>query len=87
MNKTDQSKLSRFVKNTFMPTLDQVLDEVMKLDYESTEMLIEIIHKRQIEKRREEIARNIRKNRSDFSKGKLKPMTAEELIKKLDSGK
>ena len=81
------SKLSRFVKNTFMPTFDQVLDEVMKLDFESREMLIEIIRNRQIENRRDEIARNIRKNRSDFVKGKLKPMTADELIKKLDSRK
>ncbi|MCY7408757.1 MAG: hypothetical protein LH473_00660 [Chitinophagales bacterium] len=70
-----------------MPTLNTVLDEVMKLDYESTETLLEIIRKRQIEKRRDEIARNARTAKKNFAKGKLKAMTADELIKELSQKK
>ena len=41
-----------------MITLDQALDVVMQLEYEQKEMLLEILRKRQIEDRREEIAQN-----------------------------
>jgi hypothetical protein len=66
-----------------MPTLDKILDEVMLLDHDSREMLIEIIRKRQVEDRRDEISRNGRKARKELIQGKLKPISAAEAIKKL----
>jgi hypothetical protein len=70
-----------------MKTFDSVLDEITKLDYESTEILLEIIRKRQIEKRRNEISKNIRQSRQQFKKGQLKPLSVPEAIKTLRSGK
>ena len=43
-----------------MITLDQALDVVMQLEYEQKELLLDILRKRQIEERREEIAQNAR---------------------------
>ena len=49
-----------------MKTFDEVLDEVMELDYDSREMLVDIIRKRQIEERRDEILRNVKSTRKEF---------------------
>ncbi|MEP7128689.1 MAG: hypothetical protein ABI729_07470 [Chitinophagales bacterium] len=66
-----------------MATFDKVLDEVMQLDHDSREMLLEIIRKRQIEDRRDEIAGNSRKARNGLMQRKLKPKSAAAIIKEL----
>lgn len=43
-----------------MNTIDLALDEIMPLDYSSREMFSDILKKRQIEDRREEIAKQAR---------------------------
>jgi hypothetical protein len=43
-----------------MTTLDQALDAAMQLSYPQKQMLIEILWKRQIDERREEMAANAR---------------------------
>lgn len=60
-----------FVKNNNVFTIDKVLDEIMQLDFSSREMLIDIVRKRQVEERRKEIARNARKAKAEFKRGKL----------------
>jgi len=66
-----------------MVTLDSVLDDAMKLDNETREMLVEILRKRQIEAQRAEILREGKKALKEYRAGKLKPQTAEEIIAKL----
>lgn len=66
-----------------MITLDQALDVVMQLEYEQKEMLLDILRKRQIEERREEIAQNAQEAIRAFQAGELKTETVEDLINRL----
>ncbi len=66
-----------------MVTLEQALDIVMQLPLQQREMLIDIIHKRHIESRREEIARDAREAISAFHAGKLKAQPVGEIISEL----
>lgn len=58
-----------------MSTLDMVLDKANELSFQEREMLLEILRKRQIEERRDEIAKNAAKAKDDFHSGKLTPYT------------
>jgi ATP phosphoribosyltransferase regulatory subunit HisZ len=66
-----------------MVTLDQALDAAMQLPPDQQEMLIQILHNRRIESRREEIAQNAKTSIAEFHSGQLKPLTAEEAIAEL----
>ncbi|MBI2270601.1 MAG: hypothetical protein HYU69_09650 [Bacteroidetes bacterium] len=66
-------------------TVDKVLDLIMRLDYFSREMVLDILKSRQIEERRNEISKNARSAKADFVKGKIKPMTSGEVIGRLSS--
>lgn len=66
-----------------MTTLDQALDTAMQLSYEQKQTLIEILWRRQIEARREEIAANAREALRAFHAGELKTETADELLARL----
>lgn len=61
-------------------TLDQALTDIMQLDDSSREMLLDILLKRQVEIRRDEIARNAKKSIKDYRSGKYIPLSAEEAI-------
>jgi transcriptional regulator with AAA-type ATPase domain len=63
-----------------MSNLDRVLDEAMNLPIEQQEMLIQILQRRAIEQRRDEIARDAQLSLAEFREGKLKIQTAEEAI-------
>jgi len=52
----------------------------MQLDESSREMLLEILLKRQVERRRDEIARNAKKSIKDYRSGKYTPISTEEAI-------
>jgi hypothetical protein len=56
-------------------TLDDVIDAVMRLPQEQQEMLLEIVRRRQIELRREEIAGDAERSRRAFMNGELRPQT------------
>ena len=66
-----------------MTTLEQALDTVSQLSMEQQEMLIQIVHNRLIENRRQEIAENAKQAISSFHKGELKPQTVNEVIAEL----
>lgn len=69
-----------------MTTLDAVLDKANELSFQEREMLVEILLKRQIEERREEIARNARQAKKDFETGKLNVYdNVETMIRDLHS--
>ena len=63
--------------------LDRVLDEAMNLPPEQREMLIQILQRRAIEQRRDEIAQDARLSLAEFKEGKLKIQTATEAISEL----
>lgn len=61
-------------------TLDQVIDTALQLPPEQQEMLVDILRRRQIEKRRAEIAADAQKSLSDFRNGKYKSQSAASVI-------
>lgn len=68
-----------------MTTLDQSLDTIMQLDFSSREMLLEILQKRQIDDRRQEIAINGKRAKADFKSGKISPASADDIIYTLNT--
>jgi len=70
-------------EKTTMTTLDHALDTAMQLPYKQRETPINILLKRQVEHRREEIAENAREAVRAFHAGELKSETAEALIRRL----
>jgi hypothetical protein len=66
-----------------MITLDQALDAAMQLSLTEREMLVDILYRRQIEMRREEIASDAKKAIKAFHAGKLKPASASDLLEHL----
>jgi transcriptional regulator with AAA-type ATPase domain len=66
-----------------MTSLDKVLDEAMDLPLEQQEMLIQILQRRIVERRRDEIATDAVTSLAEFRAGKLKVQTANEAIAEL----
>ncbi|MEN9565569.1 MAG: hypothetical protein RLZZ69_765 [Cyanobacteriota bacterium] len=66
-----------------MTNLDRVLDEAMNLPLEQQEMLLQILQRRLMEQRRNEIAQDAKLSLAEFKAGKLKIQTATEAISEL----
>jgi hypothetical protein len=64
-------------------SLDQAIDVAMRLPREQREMLVNIIRRREIEARREEIAKDARASIAAFRAGKLKPQSVDKIIREL----
>jgi hypothetical protein len=67
-------------------TFGEVLEAVESLSLEDKESLIEILQRRLIEARREELAREIESARNEFQAGQCKPTTPDTLIKDILGG-
>ena len=72
------------VKNMTI-NLNKALEIIMKLDFFSREMLLEILQKRQIEERRKEIAGNAKSSKKAYIKGSLHSASAKDMISKLNT--
>lgn len=68
-----------------MITFDQSLDAIMQMDFLSREMLLEILQKRQMEERRNEIADNGKRAKADLKSGKITPAKADNIIRTLNA--
>ena len=66
-----------------MKTFEQALDLVNELPLEQQELLIDIVKKRTIEIRRQELAKSSQEALAEFKKGNLKSQTASEAITEL----
>lgn len=66
-----------------MITLDQAIDTIQQLPAEQQEMLFDIVYRRRMESRREEIARDARRSIADFYTGRLKPQSIGEILSEL----
>jgi hypothetical protein len=63
-----------------MVTINSTLDDIMQLDFASREMLLEILQKRQIEARRNEIAKTAKKSLKEYQSGNTLPLSADEVV-------
>ncbi len=59
---------------------NQILELIDKLSVDEQDELINIVHHRQIERRREEIATNITEAKQEYAQGKVFRGTVEEII-------
>ena len=66
-----------------MNDLDRILDEAMTLPANQQEMLLQILQRRIVERRRDEIAQDTIESLAEFRSGKLKSQTAPEAIAEL----
>ena len=66
-----------------MINLDQALDSARQLSLADKEMLIEILQKQAIEKRRTDIASEVREARSLYNTGKLTRSNSIQIIDEL----
>ena len=63
----------------------EVLEAVDKLPLEDQESLIDILHRRLMEQRRAELARDIQDARREFREGGSHPVTPDEIMKEIMS--
>ena len=68
-----------------MVTIESALEDIMKLDFTSREMILEILQKRQIEARRNEMAKNAKQSVSEYLSGKISSTDVSEIICKLNN--
>jgi hypothetical protein len=68
-----------------MVTINSTLEDIMQLDFASREILLEILRKRQIEARREEMAKGAKQTLGEYHLGKIVPLAAEDVVKKLNN--
>ena len=61
----------------------EVLDAADKLSLPEREELVDILHRRMIEQRREEIANDVRDAEHEYQAGGCRPVGANELIKEI----
>lgn len=69
-----------------MPTetpFAQVLEAADRLSLEDQQSVVEILHRRIVERRREELAREIREAEEEFRAGESKPRSAAELMEEI----
>lgn len=64
-------------------TLDQAIDAAMQLTMEEREMLLDILHHRHVDARRDQIARNAQQSLALFRSGELKATSSEEVLDEL----
>ena len=67
-----------------MITIDAALDKIMQLDFQSREMLLEILQKRQIEGKRNKINDSALQTLKEYEECETKPMSASDVIESLE---
>jgi len=71
------------MSNYTTSTFQNALDVIESLPEEQQESLIDIVHRRIIERRREILAKNIHEARQEYLRGDVKRGTVDELLKEL----
>ena len=67
------------------PLFEEVLEDIETLSLEDQEILIEILHRRIVERRREELAQDVQQARQEFQAGQCRPVTPEQLLNEIES--
>ena len=63
----------------------EVLEAIETLSLEDQETLKEILHRRLIERRREELVQDVQQAQQEFQAGQCRPVTPEDLMKEIVS--
>ena len=66
-------------------SFSEVLDAAESLPLDAKEELLEILHKRTIDERREELVKDVRNARLEHKRGKSKIVTANSLLDEIVS--
>lgn len=64
-------------------TFQEALDVVESLPEDQQDDLVDIIHRRRIERKRELLAKSIKKARAEYGKGKVTRGSLDDLMKEL----
>jgi hypothetical protein len=64
-------------------TFDEALEMVDSMTIEEREQLLEILQKRLIDEKREELVKNIREAKQEYRKGKIKKGTVDDLMREI----
>lgn len=62
---------------------DQILEAADKLSLGDQEALLQVLHPRLIERRQEELAKDIEQARREFQAGRCRPITPSELMNEI----
>jgi hypothetical protein len=62
-----------------------VLDAIEQLSDDEQETLLDIVRRRLAERGRQRIVRDVEEGRREFSAGKLKPMSVDEIMDEINS--
>ncbi len=65
--------------------LNDVIEKAEVLSFEEQEILLDVLTRRHIEKRREQMAANARKTLKQYKAGRVKTGTAKDLKKDLEN--
>ena len=63
----------------------EVLEGIETLSLEDQEILKEILHRRIVERRREELVRDVQEARQEFEAGQCRPATPKEVMNEIES--
>ena len=66
-------------------SFDEILEEVNKLSPDAQEELAELVRRRNIERRRGELARESQEAAQEFHAGRCQPATVSEIIDEIES--
>lgn len=64
-------------------TFNEVLESANRLSLDEQDVLTEILHRRLIEYRRKEIAKEIQEAQQEYQEGRCQPKTPLELMKEI----
>jgi CO dehydrogenase/acetyl-CoA synthase alpha subunit len=64
-------------------TFGDILEAADRLSLEEKETLIEVLQRRLVDQRRDELAKEIKAARKEFQAGKCQPACPEELMKEI----
>ena len=64
--------------------MENILDDIMKLEPEDRILITDVLNRRRIEEERRQIARLARESVAEYKKGMYKPLTAEEGLKEIN---
>ncbi|GBD96749.1 hypothetical protein BMS3Abin06_01635 [bacterium BMS3Abin06] len=70
---------------TALPKLNDVIEKARFLSFEEQEILLDVLKRRHIEKRREQIAANARRTIKEYRAGRAKSGTVQNLKKDLEN--
>ncbi|KFD40942.1 hypothetical protein HX99_06590 [Peptococcaceae bacterium SCADC1_2_3] len=64
-------------------TFNEILESADKLSFDEQETLMEVLHRRLIEHRRAELAKEIQDAQQEYQEGRCQPATPSELMKEI----